>query len=155
MCTEPRLRRRPRRRCRGLSLIEVAVFIFVVGVGVAGVISVLNFSVQHSADPFPVKQALSVAEGLLDEILAKSYSALPGTGSRNLYDDVDDYNGYSVTGVTSIDGTALTGLSNYKVEVAVVASTLGGNTAKRVTVTVTYPAAGGTPYRLSGYRMNY
>jgi MSHA pilin protein MshD len=149
MCTEPR------RRSRGLSLVEVAVFIFIVGIGVAGVVSVLNFSVQHSADPFPVKQALAVAEGLLDEILAKSYSTLPGTGSRNLYDDVDDYNGYSVTGVTAVDGTPLTGLSNYKVDVAVAATTLNGSPAKLVTVTVTYPASGGTPYRLSGYRTSY
>lgn len=143
------------RRPRGLTLIEMALFIVVVGAGTAGIMSVLNYSVSRSADPFPVKQALSVAEAMLDEILAKSYTPLPGTGSRSAYDDVDDYNGYSAVGVTTITGSALAGLSNYRVDVAVAGAALGGVAAKLVTVTVTYPAAGGQPYRLSGYRTNY
>lgn len=143
------------RRARGLTLIELALFIVVVGAGTAGVMSVLNLAVSRSADPFPVKQALSVAEAMLDEILAKSYTPLPGTGSRTAFDDVDDYNGFSMTGVTTIGGSALAGLSNYRVDVAVAAGALGGTAAKLVTVTVTYPAVGGEAYRLSAYRTNY
>lgn len=143
------------RRARGLSLIELALFIVVVSAGAAGVLSVLNLTVMRSADPFPVKQALSVAEALLDEILSKSYSALPGTGARSAFDDVDDYNGFSMTGVKAIDGTPLAGLSDYRVDVAVAAATLNGSAAKRVTVTVTHPAAGGQSYPLSGYRTDY
>jgi MSHA pilin protein MshD len=154
MCTE----RRPPRRARGLTLIELILFIVVVGAGTAGLLAVLNFTVSRSADPFPVKQALAVAESMLEEILQKSYTALPGTGSRAAYDDVDDYNGFSMTGVTTITGAALAGLTNYKVDVAVTApgvNNLNGSPAKLVTVTVTYPAVGGTAYKLSGYRTNY
>ena len=143
------------RRSRGLTLIEMALFIVVVGAGTAGILSVLNYAVSHSADPFPVKQALSVAEAMLDEILGKSYTPLPGTGSRSAYDDVDDYSGFSMTGVTTISGSALAGLSNYRVDVTVAGAALGGAAAKLVTVTVTYPAVGGQPYQLSGYRTNY
>jgi MSHA pilin protein MshD len=151
MCTE----RRPPHRARGLTLIELILFIVVVGAGTAGLLAVLNLTVSRSADPFPVKQALSVAEAMLDEILAKSYTALPGTGSRSNYDDVDDYNGFSMIGVTTITGGALAGLTNYRVDVAVTAPGLNASPAKLVTVTVTYPAAGGTTYKLSGYRTNY
>jgi len=151
--------RRPSRRSRGLTLIELALFIVIVGAGTAGVLSVLNYAVSHSADPFPVKQALSVAEAMLDEILAKSYTPLPGTGSRSAFDDVGDYNGFTMTGVTTIGGSALAGLSNYRVDVAVTpigALTLNGAQVRLVTVTVTTPpAVGGQAYQLSGYRANY
>ncbi len=146
---------RTRRRARGLSLIELALFIVVVGAGSAGVLSVLNLTVTHSADPFPVKQALSVAEALLEEILSKSYAPLPGTGSRAAFDDVGDYSGFSTTGVKAIDGTPLAGLADYRVDVAVAAAALNGSPAKRVTVTVTHPAAAGRSYQLSGYRTDY
>ncbi len=146
---------RARHRARGLSLIELALFIVVVGAGAAGVLSVLNLAVMRSADPFPVKQAFSVAEALLEEILLKSYSPLPGTGSRAAFDDVGDYNGFSMTGVKAIDGTPLAGLSDYRVDVTVAAAALNGSPAKRVTVTVTHPAAAGPSYQLSGYRTDY
>lgn len=152
------------RRARGLTLIELAIFIVVVGAGTAGVLSVLNLTVTHSADPFPVKQSLSVAEAMLDEVLAKSYAPLPGlpgaagSGIRNATDDVLDYAGFWMMGVKAVDGTALAGLGNYRVDVAVGGAVLNGLAARLVTVTVTYPAAGGPgsqAYQLSGYRTDY
>lgn len=56
------------RRQSGLTLIEMVVFIIVVGVALAGVVLVLNQSVASSADPLIRKQALSIAESLLTEI---------------------------------------------------------------------------------------
>ncbi len=52
----------------GISLIEVLVFIVVVSVGVVGLMSVLNSSLRYSADPMLRKQALAVAEALLEEV---------------------------------------------------------------------------------------
>jgi len=53
---------------RGLSLIELLIFIVVVGVCLAGVLAAINLGTQHSADPMVRKQALAAAESLLEEI---------------------------------------------------------------------------------------
>jgi MSHA pilin protein MshD len=51
-----------------LSLIELLVFIVVVGVALAGVLSAINIGTRGSADPMVRKQALAAAESLLEEI---------------------------------------------------------------------------------------
>ena len=56
------------KRSLGLSLVEVIVFIVVVGVAVAGVLAALNVSTRASADPVIQKQALAVAEAVLEEV---------------------------------------------------------------------------------------
>jgi len=55
------------RQC-GLSLIELVVFIVIVSVSIAGIFSVLNKVTRTSADPVVRKQALAIAESLLEEI---------------------------------------------------------------------------------------
>jgi MSHA pilin protein MshD len=67
---------------RGLSLVELLVFIVVVGIAVSGVLSVYSLNVRSSADPMLRKQALAIAESLLEEVLAKPYT----------YCDPDDAN---------------------------------------------------------------
>lgn len=52
---------------RGLSLVELIVFIAIVGVGVAGILTVLNVTVSGSAEPMAQKQALAIAEAVLEE----------------------------------------------------------------------------------------
>jgi MSHA pilin protein MshD len=53
---------------RGFTLIELAVFIAIVGVGVAGTLMAYDYSARDSADPVVRKQALAIAESLLEEI---------------------------------------------------------------------------------------
>lgn len=55
-------------RCRGFTLIELIVFIVIVGVGLAGILAVFNVTVRSSADPMIRKQMLSIAEALLEEV---------------------------------------------------------------------------------------
>lgn len=55
-------------RQAGLSLVELVMFIAIVGAGLAGILAVMNLSSQKSADPMLRKQALAVAESLLEEI---------------------------------------------------------------------------------------
>jgi MSHA pilin protein MshD len=52
----------------GLSLIEMVVFIVIVGIAVAGVLAVIIQTSKASADPQLRMQALAIAEGLLEEI---------------------------------------------------------------------------------------
>ena len=61
--------RQPLRRHQGgLSLIELIVFIMVVSVALAGILAVLNQNTRTSADPLRRKQALAIAEALLEEV---------------------------------------------------------------------------------------
>ena len=59
---------------RGFSLIELLVFIVVVGIAVTGVVSVYSLNARSSADPMVRKQAAAIAESLLEEVLAKPYT---------------------------------------------------------------------------------
>jgi len=148
-----------RPRQAGFTLIELIVFIVVVSVGLAGILSVMDRTVKSSADPMIRKQTIAIAESLLEEILLKEYANPVGgySGSdRAQFDDVSDYDGYTTSaGMVDALGSAVTGLTPYNIlpAVAVVTSTdLTGVTAKKVTVSVTGP---GGAISLSGYRANY
>jgi MSHA pilin protein MshD len=59
---------------RGLSLIELVMFIALVGISLAGVLVAYNQAVRGSADPMVRKQAVAVAESLLHEVLMQPLS---------------------------------------------------------------------------------
>ncbi|MDO8931684.1 MAG: type II secretion system protein [Rhodocyclaceae bacterium] len=62
------------RRQRGLTLVELIVFIVIVGVALAGVLTVLNHTTRHSADPMIRKQALAIAEAILEEVMLQPFT---------------------------------------------------------------------------------
>ncbi|MCC7484198.1 MAG: type II secretion system protein [Burkholderiales bacterium] len=83
-------RRRLRREARlapGASLVELIVFIVIVGIATAGVLAALNVSTRASADPLPQKQALAIAEALLEEVQLRPFT----------YCDPDDANAARAT----------------------------------------------------------
>lgn len=167
-------------RQRGFTLIELVMFIVIVGIGIAGILSVFTTSVKSSADPMVRKQALAIAESLLEEILLKEYCdpdtatlsptappvcpasrvAADQEAARANYDDVDDYAGYTTSGgIVDLTGAPVAGLTSYNVTAVTVTVTtaaqnaaLNAVNAKRVTVTVTGPQGAIT---LTGYRSNY
>lgn len=53
---------------RGFTLIELVVFISMIGIAVTGVLVAYDSAVRDSADPVARKQALAIAESLLEEI---------------------------------------------------------------------------------------
>lgn len=53
---------------RGISLIELIMFIVIVSVALAGILLVMNVTTRGSADPLIHKQALAIAESMLEEI---------------------------------------------------------------------------------------
>ena len=63
-----------RPRQAGISLIELVIFIVIVSVAVAGVLSVFNTAVRSSADPMIRKQAIAIAESLLTEIESQAFT---------------------------------------------------------------------------------
>lgn len=71
--TEPRTLLR---QCvqRGASLVELIMFIVVIGAGLAGIIGIWRTTAQGSADPLMQKQALAIAEAYLEEVLAAPFT---------------------------------------------------------------------------------
>lgn len=129
---------------RGFTLLETIVAIVVISVGLAGVLSVFNLNVRHSADPVVRKQMMAVAEEMLEEIALRPYAGAskesdPGCG-RATFDDVADYDGYPANDrVCNVEGVAIAALSNYRMKVTVATATLDGVTdARRIRVVVTH-----------------
>lgn len=58
----------------GVTLIELIVFIVIVGIALAGVLKVLQVTNRDSVDPLVRKQALSIAESLLLEITQQPFT---------------------------------------------------------------------------------
>jgi MSHA pilin protein MshD len=120
------------------------------------VLLVFQNTVRGSADPQANKQALAIAEALLDEILLASYDSLGPSAGRASFDDVDDYATYTTAGgMKDIQDAAIPGLEGYNVSaIAVVTTPLAGVAeAKRITVTVTGPQ--GVVVSLDGWRLKY
>ena len=138
---------------RGFTLIELIIFIVVVGAGLAGILSVMNTVVKSSADPMVRKQAIALADSILEEILLKSYAdpdgVQGGETTRATMDDVDDYNGKSNALFTDLPPALATYLIGITVEND--ATTLG-IAAKKVTVTIT---RGTEVITMTGYRTKY
>lgn len=168
------------RRQRGLTLIELIVFIVIVGVALAGVLTVLKHTTRHSADPMVRKQALAIAEAILEEVMLQPFTwcdpddAAASTATQyadcavnenNLaaeggearatvvpLDNVNDYNGLVTT--TNVAGTGVA--APFAATVTVAQSSIDGavpaDAALLVTVSV---VAGQENIQLQGYRLRH
>ena len=174
-----------RKRARGISLIELIMFIVIVGAGLAGILGVMNFTTRASADPLIQKQALAIAEAYLEEVLAMPFTycdpddtaaaTAASTGdcataetamaaeagevrgsTTTPYDNVNDYNSLPAGAPANLDGTVIADLGAYQVTVAVVAEALSTVAlAASLRVTVTVTGPIGVTVRLDGYRTRY
>ena len=88
---------------RGISLIELIMFIVIISVALAGILLVMNKVMTHSADPLIRKQALAIGESMLEEIKLQDLSGVACVGTlaadavRTGASSVCDYNGYKTT----------------------------------------------------------
>lgn len=153
-----------RRGQRGVSLIEVVMFILVVGIALAAVVNVFIVANRGSADPALRRQAMAIAQSFLDEIRNKAFANPTGgyasspcnEAERSQFDDALDYDGYDQTGIADLGNAALAGLESYRVRVAVAPAALGtvaSTGSLRIAVTVTDPA--GVDTVLESYRTDY
>lgn len=133
---------------QGATLVELVVFIVLVGIAMAGVFAAFNTITAASADPQVRKQALAIAESLMEEIALMPFTycdpddpaattanstadcavpeALGVEGGETRYnaalpfDNVSDYNGFSmVSGIQDMTNTTITGLADYSASVAI------------------------------------
>lgn len=138
-------------------MIELIVFMLVVSAALAGVLRVFIQATAASADPALVRQALAVAESLLEEVQLMPFTFCDGDDAKvstatstadcagvadavgpeagegryatPQFDHVNDHHGLSMAGITDITHTAVTGLSGYSASVTVAASALGSITS--------------------------
>lgn len=80
----------------GVSLVELVVFIVVVGIAVVGVLGAMRLTTAASADPMIQKQALAIAEALLEEVQLQPFT----------YCDPDDANAGTAAGAAGCTGGA-------------------------------------------------
>jgi MSHA pilin protein MshD len=151
-------------RQSGISLVELIMFIIIVSVGIAGILSVMNVTTQSSADPMLRKQALSIAESLLEEIQLQPFTycdptdanvaTATGTGdcaslpegygpegaesrysATDPFNNVNDYGG-AASGAAGFSMTGIKGLDNVAI---------AGLENYNATVTITDAAVGAIP----------
>jgi MSHA pilin protein MshD len=168
--------RTPPARQRGASLIEVVVFIVVVSVAAGAVLGALQWATLASPDPMIRKQMLAIAESMIEEITQAPFTwcdptdanvatATSAAGCASLaegigpeagesrystsspFNNVNDYDGFSMSGIRNAVNDPISGLQSYAVSVGVQALTLAdtggaGAPALRITVSVTGPANG-------------
>lgn len=202
MCTRPEYMR-TRHGQSGISLIELIMFIVIVSVAVAGILLVLNVTTKSSADPLVHKQALAIAESLLEEVELMPFtycdpddptagtaaSAVVAAGgctakvesigpeaayayqatTENRYstsapfDNVNDYNGFSMAAGSILDITGTnTGLNGYSAGITVAAQAFSGiaaldayGTPQVLLITVTVTGPDNLPVVLEGIRTRY
>lgn len=156
-----------RAKQRGISLIELIMFIIIVSAALAGVLRVMNQITGRSADPLLRKQALAVAESMLEEVQLqdlKPPAACPGAlaanAARSGVGCVTDYNGYRTTaGILDFStNAAVAGLGNYNITGVAVApiAALGGTAimaGSGVMITVTVADPTGAATEVTGYRV--
>lgn len=81
---------------KGFTLVEMVVFISIISIAIAGVLSVLNLTSRNSANPLVRKQALVIAESLMQEI-----QQMPFT-----YCDPDDANALTAANTAGCAGAS-------------------------------------------------
>ena len=107
-------------RMAGVTLVELVVAMVIVGVALAGLVSVYNRASIASTDPLITQQMLAIGETMMEEVMLKPYESTTGTKStRAQYDALDDYASYAKQAVTDVDGNAIAGLERYRVAVTV------------------------------------
>ena len=134
-------------RSRGMSLIEVVVFIVVFGIGIAGVVTLYSQLTKASVDPVVRKQALAIAASLMEEIQLRGFTycdpddpnvytapSTPCTTAEAIgpeagetryavprFDNVNDYHGFSMSGASihDVTDTQIPGMNGYSVSVSV------------------------------------
>ncbi|MBZ0132172.1 MAG: type II secretion system protein [Rhodocyclaceae bacterium] len=85
--------------CRGVTLIEVIMFTVIVGIAAGGILMVFANTSRASADPLIRKQALAIAESLVEEVRMMPFT----------FCDPDDANASTATGAfVGVNGCAAT-----------------------------------------------
>ncbi len=153
---------------RGFTLMETIISIIIIAIAIVGILSVIYNVTQKGINPIIEMKATELGQAMLDEIMLKRWDedtplggghidvslanigTEAGENSREDFDDVDDYNGYSdgtnTEPLKDEAGNILTGFDGYSRSVSVVfekptgaPASVNTNNYKKITVRVTTP----------------
>lgn len=138
-------------------MVELLIFIVVVSSALLAVLAALQPGSQASADPMLRRQALAIAEALLEEAMLMPHTwcdaddanvetasgaagcattpeaigaeAGEGRFAPPSFDHVNDYHGYTMAGIVDLTNTPIAALAGYGASVVVAPGDLGGITA--------------------------
>ncbi|NQY26045.1 MAG: prepilin-type N-terminal cleavage/methylation domain-containing protein [Piscirickettsiaceae bacterium] len=142
-------------RQQGTTLIELIIAMIIISVALSGILSVVNITTRHSADPVVQLQAVAIAESYLEEILLLPVLDPDGSNvgeSRSTFDNIADYHNLPLEAPTDQYGNSISGLANYEIEITVGDIALSGTNMKEVVVNV---SRNNNTITLKGYRANY
>jgi MSHA pilin protein MshD len=155
----------PRVRCRGISLIEVVIFIVVVAIGFTALFLLQSNVMRGTVDPLVRKQALALASSLMEEIQLRGFTYCdPGDpnvytaastadcttaealgleageshATRSTLDNVSDYAtfpGMSDAGIVDISGVPISATELAGYAVAISVANIGAGELAQVTDT--------------------
>jgi MSHA pilin protein MshD len=147
-------------RQSGTTLIELVIAIVIISIAASAILAALSSNVARSADPMIRHQAIAIAEAYLEEISLRSFAdpdGVDGEASRDLYDDVDDYDGLVDNGARNQFDAAIAGLSDYTVSVDVTPSgvlpSIASTDLYLISVTITH--AQNVNFTVSAYRADF
>jgi len=148
---------------RGLTLAEAVISMIIISVMLVAALNTVGAARTTEKKIGDRPRGLLLAEDLMSEILRQAYEdpgLAPGSfglggdevgdGSRNLWDDVDDYHGWSASPPQQKDGTVIPGFTGWERSVTVARANPGDFGAaapatdtgvKQIRLTVTYDDA--------------
>lgn len=153
---------------RGVTLIELIVFLVVVSIALVAVLKVFNFGAMNSIDPIMRTKAIELAQARLDDILSRKFDentptggvpACNSTGGASClgitvdsdFDDIGDYQ--FAAAVTQSEFVITSRVVNAGSDLG-----LSNDEARLVTVNVSIPvlhSANNASITLSAYKVNY
>ena len=170
---------------RGISLVELIMFIVIVSVALAGILAVMNRVTGHSSDTLVRKQALAIAESILEEVELMPFTfcdpddasavtaaspagcttqeVIGAEGGEGRYadptfDNVSDYHGFGMAAGSIMDITNTnTGLNGYTLAAIQITSTSLPSVpvGAALQITVTVNGPNNETVVLDGYRTRY
>ncbi|MEC9162488.1 MAG: prepilin-type N-terminal cleavage/methylation domain-containing protein [Pseudomonadota bacterium] len=163
------------RKCaNGFTLLELVIGIVVFTISLTVVLSLIVPQAEQTAEPFRQVKAAKLGQSLMNDILSRSYDENsdrsppfvtcnakgncsttlgPEEASEDDYDDVDDYNGYTVNDVGgNYSSFGFTVTVDYDSDLNDSTPT-DGLMFKRIDIAVTAPD--GQVYNFSAYRGSY
>lgn len=163
-----------RKHSEGFTLLELVIGIVVFTISLTVVLSLIVPQAEQTAEPFRQVKAAKLGQSLMNDILSRSYDENsdrsppfetcnakgncsttlgPEEASEDDYDDVDDYNGYTVNDVGgNYSSFGFTVTVDYDSDLNDSTPT-DGLTFKRIDIAVTAPD--GQIYNFSAYRGSY
>lgn len=121
-------------RQRGLSLIELVVFIVIISVAVGGVTTVLAYTTARSADPLQRKQAMLIAEALIEEVsLARMTFCHPDDPAAETANNASECTIAETVGATGGSARPYYNINDYVSAFGVETSITPGDTTFKIT----------------------